>query len=28
MRAHAGLVSVDSELGKGATFTLFFPLEN
>jgi two-component system OmpR family sensor kinase len=28
MRAHAGLVSVDSELGKGAVFTLFFPLEN
>jgi two-component system OmpR family sensor kinase len=28
MRAHAGLVSVDSELGKGATFTLFFPLGN
>ena len=28
MRAHAGEVSVDSELGKGATFTLFFPLGN
>ena len=28
MRAHAGQVSVDSELGKGATFTLFFPLGN
>ena len=26
MRAHAGEVSVESELGKGATFTLFFPL--
>ena len=26
MRAHAGQVSVESELGKGATFTLFFPL--
>ena len=28
MRAHAGQVSVTSELGKGATFTLFFPLGN
>ena len=28
MRAHAGKVSVESELGKGATFTLFFPLDN
>jgi two-component system OmpR family sensor kinase len=26
MRAHAGEVSVESELGKGATFELFFPL--
>jgi two-component system OmpR family sensor kinase len=26
MRAHAGQVSVESELGKGATFTLFFPI--
>lgn len=26
MRAHAGQVSVESELGKGAAFTLFFPL--
>jgi len=26
MRAHAGHVSVESELGKGAAFTLFFPL--
>ena len=26
MRAHAGQVSVESELGKGAIFTLFFPL--
>jgi two-component system OmpR family sensor kinase len=26
MRAHAGEVSVESELGKGAAFTLFFPL--
>jgi two-component system OmpR family sensor kinase len=25
MRAHAGQVSVESELGKGAAFTLFFP---
>jgi two-component system OmpR family sensor kinase len=25
MRAHGGGVSVASELGKGATFTLFFP---
>ena len=28
MRAHAGEVSVESELGKGATFTLFFPLSS
>jgi len=26
MRAHGGRVSVKSEPGKGATFTLFFPL--
>ena len=26
MRAHAGQVSVESEIGKGAAFTLFFPL--
>jgi two-component system OmpR family sensor kinase len=26
MRAHAGEVSVESEVGKGAVFTLFFPL--
>jgi two-component system OmpR family sensor kinase len=25
MKAHGGSVSVASELGKGATFTLFFP---
>jgi two-component system OmpR family sensor kinase len=25
MKAHGGNVSVTSELGKGATFTLFFP---
>ncbi|CAB4598979.1 unannotated protein [freshwater metagenome] len=25
MGAHGGTVSVKSELGKGATFTLFFP---
>jgi two-component system OmpR family sensor kinase len=28
MRAHAGEVSVESEVGKGAVFTLFFPLGN
>jgi two-component system OmpR family sensor kinase len=28
MRAHAGQVSVESELDKGATFTLFFPLSS
>jgi len=28
MRAHAGQVSVESELGKGAVFTLFFPLSS
>ena len=28
MRAHAGQVSVESEEGKGAVFTLFFPLGN
>ncbi|CAB4958376.1 MAG: HAMP domain-containing protein [Actinobacteria bacterium] len=28
MRAHAGQVSVESEIGKGAAFTLFFPLES
>ena len=27
MSAHGGTVTVQSELGKGATFTLFFPLE-
>lgn len=27
MRAHGGSVSVQSELGNGATFTLFFPME-
>jgi two-component system OmpR family sensor kinase len=26
MRAHAGQVSVESEIGKGAAFTLFFPV--
>jgi len=28
MRAHGGTVKVASELGKGSTFTLFFPLSN
>ena len=28
MKAHGGSVSVESELGKGATFTLFFPQAN
>jgi two-component system OmpR family sensor kinase len=28
MRAHGGSVSVQSELGQGATFTLFFPISN
>jgi len=28
MRAHGGSVSVHSELGQGATFTLFFPISN
>ncbi len=28
MRAHAGQVSVESEPGEGATFTLFFPLNS
>lgn len=28
MRAHGGSVSVHSELGHGATFTLFFPISN
>jgi two-component system OmpR family sensor kinase len=27
MAAHGGSVTVESELGKGATFTLFFPVE-
>jgi two-component system OmpR family sensor kinase len=26
MRAHAGQVSVESAIGKGAAFTLFFPI--
>ena len=26
MSAHSGKVAVESELGKGATFTLFFPM--
>ena len=28
MKAHGGSVTVASEVGKGATFTLFFPVEN
>ena len=28
MKAHNGNVSVHSELGKGATFTLFFPIQD
>jgi two-component system OmpR family sensor kinase len=28
MNAHGGNVSVASELGKGATFTLFFPIQD
>ncbi len=28
MKAHKGNVSVNSELGKGATFTLFFPIQD
>jgi len=28
MRAHGGSVTVDSDLGKGAKFKLFFPLES
>lgn len=28
MKAHGGYVSVRSELGKGATFTLFFPMKD
>jgi two-component system OmpR family sensor kinase len=27
MAAHGGTVTVQSELGKGAVFNLFFPLE-
>jgi len=27
MSAHGGNVKVESELGKGATFTLFFPIQ-
>jgi signal transduction histidine kinase len=28
MNAHGGNVKVESELGKGATFTLFFPIQD
>jgi two-component system OmpR family sensor kinase len=28
MNAHDGKVTVDSELGRGATFTLHFPIKN
>ena len=28
MRAHGGSLSVQSELGQGATFTLFFPISS
>ena len=28
MKAHGGSVSVNSEVGKGSTFTLFFPQQN
>jgi signal transduction histidine kinase len=28
MSAHGGNVTVQSELGKGATFTLFFPMRD
>jgi two-component system OmpR family sensor kinase len=27
MQAHGGKVTVESELGKGAKFTLFFPIQ-
>ncbi len=27
MQAHGGKVTVESELGKGASFTLFFPIQ-
>jgi len=28
MNAHGGSVTVTSELGKGSTFTLFFPMRD